>query len=87
MPADPRACACKHRYPDETSARAVARKRKAAAGVELRVYACTDCGGYHLTKLGAAPRRDFGPDLPPWRPPTDRRHKNERRRGAGRRRG
>jgi hypothetical protein len=44
-----RSCYGKHRYPTEKDARRVRHKRREASGVELRVYPCYVCGGYHLT--------------------------------------
>lgn len=42
-------CTKKERYATEYRAREVARKRQRSCGVELRVYHCHFCNGYHLT--------------------------------------
>lgn len=43
-------CLRKQRYKTETRARDVALRCKAARNVDLRVYWCGSCGGYHLTR-------------------------------------
>lgn len=71
-------CLSKHRLPTEQ----IARRRATAIWfdrrVALRVYACTDCGGYHLTsdRATAPVGRNFGP---PARPRSDRFSKRKRR--------
>ena len=77
---DVRGCLGKHRFPTE----ATAEKRKNELWFErhvaLRVYACTNCGGYHLTsQRGKAP---VGPNFgPPKRPYEERRKYQKRNRG------
>lgn len=55
-------CRTKARYASEGFANAVAAECYAKRGHWLRVYACMQCGGYHLTKTRAEPK-------PGWRPP------------------
>lgn len=45
-------CRKKARYPTEAQANRYA-KRRQADGAKLRVYYCSDCGGWHLTRRGA----------------------------------
>lgn len=42
-------CFAKKRYSDESHAKEIAKKCLDKRGGYLRVYACTLCGGYHLT--------------------------------------
>lgn len=42
-------CLAKHRYGSEAVAEEVKNRLWFKRRVALRVYACTDCGGYHLT--------------------------------------
>ena len=42
-------CKNKRRYPDETIARAHTMYRAETDRVELAVYKCPVCGGYHMT--------------------------------------
>lgn len=49
-------CLKKSRYSTEGLAERVAAKAKKARGVELRVYYCPTCYGYHLTKMAEVPR-------------------------------
>ena len=42
-------CKSKKRYPTEYRAREIARRRERSGGINLRVYPCHFCGGYHLT--------------------------------------
>jgi hypothetical protein len=73
-------CLSKHRFPAEDGARRRAHAIWFERRVALRVYACTDCGGYHLTSARAtAPvGRNFGP---PKRPLAERERHGRRRRG------
>jgi len=48
-----RSCNTKVRYEDRESAVRVAKRREAAWGSPLRVYACGICTGWHLTKSEA----------------------------------
>lgn len=43
-------CSTKKRYPDEKVATKIANKKGYERGVKLRVYGCTLCGGWHMTK-------------------------------------
>lgn len=52
-----RACYGKHRYGDAKEARKVANRCEAERGVPLRVYPCTACGGFHLTRQRPIGRR------------------------------
>lgn len=52
-----RSCLRKKRYGDPALAEQVADRCWRKRGVELRVYPCTYCGGFHLTKATAPPRR------------------------------
>jgi hypothetical protein len=76
------ACLSKHRYPTEQ----VAERKKNSIWFErrvaLRAYACTECGGWHLTKSGAvAPvSRRFGPPKRPQRELKARERERRRRR-------
>ena len=45
-----RNCARKSRYKSEKFAKEIAKKRRAASGVQLRVYHCPMCQSFHLTK-------------------------------------
>jgi hypothetical protein len=77
-----RACRGKNRYAIEENAYAVAAIFK-RDGTWLRVYACDDCGGYHLTHRNALPQHNR------WAPPkaSRRAEANMRQREAQRRRG
>ncbi len=59
-----RACHGKKRYGSEETANAVAADCYRERGTWLRVYACSSCGGYHLTKTNAGPE-----DPSRWREP------------------
>jgi len=43
-------CIRKKRLSDEKLARQVAHRASERAGIPIRWYGCTSCGGYHLTK-------------------------------------
>jgi hypothetical protein len=58
------ACHAKTRYPAESVANEVAANCFRLRGFWLRVYACTECGGYHLTKTRARPPLNAN-----WAPP------------------
>lgn len=58
-----RSCYGKTRYPSEEAATSVSTSCYYERGARLRVYACTECGGYHLTKTDVAPVK------PGFRPP------------------
>lgn len=74
-------CLSKKRYGEERLAKQIGAAIWFERRVALRVYACTECGGYHLTKSNAKPPtgRNFGP---PRRPKIER---NDRKRRRGRR--
>lgn len=74
-------CTTKKRYSDEQVARDVARSVWFRRGVSLRVYACSLCGGWHLTKLDAQPVM-----RPGWRPPAPSKELKARWRRSDRRR-
>lgn len=57
-----RACRSKRRYCPEAEAHRAAARCFAERGDWLRVYACADCQGWHLTSVNAEPS-------PEWRPP------------------
>ena len=48
-----RSCYEKRRYGDEKQALRVAAECTEKRGTPLRVYACFECGGYHLSKTKA----------------------------------
>lgn len=48
-----RSCTSKVRYPSPLIAEGVAATRGHQSDVNLRVYACRHCAGYHLTSLYA----------------------------------
>lgn len=50
-------CLKKSRYPTEDCARSLAKRAKRARGVNLRVYYCMLCQGFHLT---SKPRKQPG---------------------------
>lgn len=79
-----RSCFGKVRYPDEAIANGVAAQCYRERRTWLRVYACTDCGGFHLTKQNALPPANAN-----WSPPkkSARQHAIERERGYRRARG
>lgn len=58
-----RACFEKTRYPTTEAANAAATSCFYSRGAQLRVYECTECGGYHLTKSAVMPMK------PGFRPP------------------
>ncbi len=86
MPPEPeRSCYEKARYATEEIAQGVAAACYERRGHWLRVYACEECGGFHLTHLGALPRERN------WRPPAKsarqlawERDQRDRRRGRRR---
>jgi hypothetical protein len=83
VPDPTRACFRKRRYDTEEDARQVTLTVWRDRDVALRLYFCSACGGYHVTKMGALP-----PSMRPgWRPPRQsaRQAAHERRR-KGRRR-
>jgi hypothetical protein len=47
-------CGRKRRHPTQLDAIASAIRCSARAGHPLRVYACPDCGGWHLTRWATA---------------------------------
>lgn len=79
-----RSCFGKTRYSDESIANGVAASCYRERGTWLRVYACTECGGFHLTKQNAMPPANAN-----WRPPrkSERQHRIDRERTYRRRRG
>lgn len=44
-------CARKVRYKSEADARHMVEKRARNRGVLMRVYQCSECGGWHLTHI------------------------------------
>jgi hypothetical protein len=80
-----RSCTSKTRYGSEADANRVAADCWKLRRTWLRVYACTFCGGFHLTKTAAMPPMNVN-----WRPPAkaerDRRKDQQRRRRRGSRR-
>lgn len=77
-----RSCGSKKRYPTEGSANSTAIQCWYDRKIRLRAYACEICGGWHLTKSGAAPRMREG-----WRlPKLSEREQNIRRKQERRRR-
>lgn len=72
-----RSCGGKRRYSTEDVANAVAVRCFNARGVSLRVYSCSLCGGFHVTKQRAASMMRDG-----WRPPkvSERQENIERKR-------
>lgn len=71
-PPPERACRAKKRYAPESDAHRVAAKCFAERGEWLRVYACDECQGWHLTSMGAQPRPEW---RPPERPARERPHR------------
>jgi hypothetical protein len=76
-----RSCLGKNRYGSEADAHAVATECFRVRGIWLRVYACVECGGYHLTKRDAAP-----PSNANWRPPAKSQRQLARERNQRQRR-
>lgn len=71
-----KSCRSKNRYSDQATAFAAAARCYQVRGHWLRVYACEECKGYHLTHLGALPPVDAR-WRPPERPARDRKHPSE----------
>lgn len=78
-----RSCFEKKRYATEDTAQNVATQCWYERQVDLRIYSCSDCGGYHLTSVNTEPTMKEG-----WRLPKlsaramaeNRKHENARRR-------
>ena len=51
FPRDGPSCGQKKRYVDRSEAEAVRGKREKRAGHQIWKYACSRCGGWHLTKF------------------------------------
>lgn len=77
-----RGCLGKSRYDSERLATAVKNRVWFQRQTALRVYACTDCGGYHLTRDRAeAPVGErFGPPRRPYRERQEHGKRMRRRR-------
>lgn len=77
-----RSCFEKKRYGTEDTAQSVATQCWYERQVDLRVYACGDCGGFHLTSSNAGPMMKEGWRLPKLsaRAEADNRKRESRRR-------
>lgn len=77
-----RACFEKKRYTSEAQAQFTATECWYKRRVWLRAYACTSCGGWHLTRKDAPPAMQ-----PNWRLPkiSERARNEQRKRRRGRR--